>query len=106
MGCIDYVLKFLRSVPLMSLENESAICGVETVEIFEPAVSQRCDRHWRLVCFSSLFFFCHIARNSEHGRKKWEDHFVGSESLSVMTAVIFATWLTLLFVSFNVIDLN
>lgn len=44
-----------------------------------------------------FFFFCHIARKSYRGRKKREDHFVGSESLSVMAVVIFVTWLPLLF---------
>lgn len=60
----------------------------------KPTVSHRCDRHWLIVFF---FFFCHIARNSYQGWKKWENHFVGSESLSVMTVVIFVTWLPLLF---------
>lgn len=89
-GCSEMIFK--------AKKKKKIVC-VCALRLRKPTVSHRRDKHWWLVCVSSsfFFFFCHIARKSYRGRKKREDHFVGSESLSVMAVVIFVTWLPLLF---------
>lgn len=83
---------------IFKAKKKKKIVCVCALRLRKPTVSHRRDKHWWLVCVSSFFFFfLPYCQEKLPGEKKREDHFVGSESLSVMAVVIFVTWLPLLF---------